>query len=87
MSNVDNRRSTLWYLERLRGFGELVGAHFRMVEDSEGKWVYNKDAVIQFRHPDHAAQAVRAINTTGLMDTRNNQMWAEPHIEEFNLTV
>ena len=66
------------------GFWDIVGAHFRL-DEVDGYCRYNRDAVIQFRHPDHAREAMLAIHETTLGDAGMNRFWAEPHFEEFNL--
>ena len=71
-------------MEQLKGLGDIVGAQFRM-KSNKGWLEYNRDAVIQFRHPDQADHAIKVINETELGNTKNNRLVAEKHFEEFNL--
>ena len=55
------------------------------MKSNKGWLEYNRDAVIQFRHPDQADHALKVINETKLGNTKNNWLVAERHFEEFNL--
>ena len=84
LRNLDQGKSRKWYMEELRQLGDIVGAHFRMVRGDNG-WVYNRDAVIQFRHPEQARAAIRQINGSSIGNTRDHTLVADEHFEEFNL--
>ena len=84
LRNLDQGKSRKWYLEQLRQVGDVVGAHFRLVGGEKG-WEYNRDAVIQFMHPDQARLAIQRINDSEIGSTRDHALRADEHFEEFNL--
>ena len=50
-----------------------------------GYWCYEGSAVVQYRSPVAAKEAIEGLDHTGVADTDGWAIWAESHFEEFNL--
>ena len=62
-----------------RGWGA-----FRMLRDGK-YWFYEGTAIVQYRSPVGASNAIQGLDRTGIADTEGREIWAEAHFEEFNL--
>ena len=48
-------------------------------------WWYEGTAIVQYKSPVGAVEAIQRLDGTGFYDTKGRQIRAEPHFEEFNL--
>ena len=84
VSGIHYEKSRCHYYEVFKGFGEVVGLHFRMKRENKSWW-YEGTAIVQYKSPVGAVAAINGLDRTGTYDTKGRQIRAEPHYEEFNL--
>ena len=84
VSGINYKKTRCHYFDVFRGFGEVVGVHFRMMCD-ETHWWYEGTAIVQYKSPAGANDAIQGLDGTGTYDTEGRVIRAEAHCEEFDL--